>query len=100
MIFSRYPVGQVFRHLLPYPVDPGVNGMLRIALEAVIEAPFGSVRVITSQHGHDAFLIEAEQVGACLGELLAAIPGHAPGGATPTRRGSARLKQCRGRISG
>ena len=60
----------------------------------------GSVRVITSQHGHDAFLIEAEQVGACLGELLAAIPGHAPGGATPTRRGSARLKQCRGRISG
>ena len=33
-------------------------------------------------------LIEAEQVGACLGELLAAIPGHAPGGAAPTRRGS------------
>ena len=48
----------------------------------------GSVRVITSPYGHDAFLIEAEQVGACLGELLAAIPGHAPGGATPTRRGS------------
>jgi homoserine O-acetyltransferase len=34
----------------------------------------GSVRVITSPNGHDAFLIEAEQVGACLGELLAA-PG-------------------------
>ena len=31
----------------------------------------GSVRLITSLHGHDAFLIEAEQVGACLGELLA-----------------------------
>jgi len=47
-----------------------------------------SVRVITSPYGHDAFLIEAEQVGACLGELLAAIPGHASGGATPARRGS------------
>jgi endonuclease/exonuclease/phosphatase family metal-dependent hydrolase len=48
MIFSRYPVGQVFRHLLPYPVDPGVNGMPRIALEAVVSAPFGDVRVITT----------------------------------------------------
>ena len=26
LILSRLPVGQVFRHLLPYPVDPGVNG--------------------------------------------------------------------------
>ena len=48
----------------------------------------GSVRVITSPYGHDGFLIETEQVGACLGELLAAIPGHARGGATATRRGS------------
>ena len=48
MILSRLPVGQVFRHLLPYPVDPGVNGMPRIAIEAVIEAPFGPVRVITT----------------------------------------------------
>ena len=48
MIFSRYPVEQVFRHLLPYPVDPGVNGMPRIALEAIVRAPFGEVRVITT----------------------------------------------------
>src|SRR5215831_12647241 len=48
MILSRYPVGQVFRHLLPYPIDPGVNGMPRIALEAVVHAPFGEVRVITT----------------------------------------------------
>lgn len=34
----------------------------------------GTVRVITSPHGHDAFLIEAEQVGVFLSELLAAIP--------------------------
>ena len=48
MILSRLPVGQVFRHLLPFPVDPGVNGMPRIALEAAIVAPFGEVRVITT----------------------------------------------------
>jgi endonuclease/exonuclease/phosphatase family metal-dependent hydrolase len=48
MILSRLPVGQVFRHLLPFPVDPGVNGMPRIAVEAVIDAPFGPVRVITT----------------------------------------------------
>jgi len=48
LILSRLPVRQVFRHLLPFPVDPGVNGMPRIALEAAIVAPFGEVRVITS----------------------------------------------------
>ena len=48
MILSRLPVGQVFRHLLPYPVDPGVNGMPRLALEAVIHTASGPVRVITT----------------------------------------------------
>jgi endonuclease/exonuclease/phosphatase family metal-dependent hydrolase len=48
MILSRLPVGQVFRHLLAYPLDPGINGMPRIALEAVVRAPIGEVRVITT----------------------------------------------------
>jgi endonuclease/exonuclease/phosphatase family metal-dependent hydrolase len=48
MILSRLPVRQVHRHLLPSPVDPGVNGMARMALEAVVTAPFGDVRVITT----------------------------------------------------
>jgi endonuclease/exonuclease/phosphatase family metal-dependent hydrolase len=48
MILSRLPVRQVFRHLLPFPVEPGVKGMPRIAVEAVIAAPFGEVRVITA----------------------------------------------------
>ena len=48
MILSRLPVRQIFRHLLPFPVEPGVNGMPRIALEAAIVAPFGEVRVITT----------------------------------------------------
>ncbi len=48
MILSRLPVRQVYRHLLPSPVDPGVNGMPRIAVEAVVAAPFGDVRVVTT----------------------------------------------------
>jgi endonuclease/exonuclease/phosphatase family metal-dependent hydrolase len=48
MIVSRLPVLQVYRHLLPYPCDPGVPGMPRIAIEAVIRTRSGDVRVITT----------------------------------------------------
>ena len=48
LILSRLPVRQAFRRLLPFPVDPGVNGMPRIAVEAVVAAPFGEVRVVTT----------------------------------------------------
>ena len=48
MILSRLPVKQVFRHLLPYPIDPGVKGMPRIAVEAVVTAGFGDVRIVTT----------------------------------------------------
>jgi endonuclease/exonuclease/phosphatase family metal-dependent hydrolase len=47
-ILSRLPVRQVFRHLLPWPADPAVPSMQRIAVEAVIEAPWGPLRVVTS----------------------------------------------------
>lgn len=48
MIFSRLPVKQVYRWLLPHPCEPGVAGMPRIAVEAVVAAPFGDVRIITT----------------------------------------------------
>jgi endonuclease/exonuclease/phosphatase family metal-dependent hydrolase len=51
MILSRLPVRQVYRHLLPYPCDPGVPGMPRIAIEAVIAAGTAEadhIRVITT----------------------------------------------------
>jgi endonuclease/exonuclease/phosphatase family metal-dependent hydrolase len=47
-ILSRLPVGQVFRHTLPRPLDPGVSSMPRMALEAVIATDFGGLRVITT----------------------------------------------------
>ena len=48
MILSRLPVAQVYRHLLPYPLDPDVPGMPRIAVEAVVHSAIGDVRIITT----------------------------------------------------
>lgn len=48
MVLSRLPVVQAFRHLLPWPVDPKKTSMQRVLIEAVIEAPFGALRVMTT----------------------------------------------------
>ena len=48
MILSRLPVRQVFRHLLPWPADPGVKSMQRVVVEATLEAAFGPLRVATT----------------------------------------------------
>lgn len=47
-IFSRLPVGQVWRHLLPWPVDPEVPSMQRVLVEAVVTTEFGPLRVMTT----------------------------------------------------
>jgi endonuclease/exonuclease/phosphatase family metal-dependent hydrolase len=47
-IFTRLPVGQIFRHPLPWPADPDVPSMQRVLLEAVLMADFGPVRVMTT----------------------------------------------------
>lgn len=36
LILSRRPILQAFRHLLPWPAEPGVPSMQRVAVEAVI----------------------------------------------------------------
>lgn len=48
LILSRLPVPQVYRHLLPWPADPAVKSMQRIAVEAVVQAQWGAVRIITT----------------------------------------------------
>lgn len=48
LVLSRLPVLQVFRHLLPWPPDPAVPSMQRVALEAVVTAPWGAVRIATT----------------------------------------------------
>jgi endonuclease/exonuclease/phosphatase family metal-dependent hydrolase len=62
MILSRLPVKQVYRHLLPYPCEPGVAGMPRIAVEAVVAAAFGEIRVITTHLEYYSALQRMAQV--------------------------------------
>lgn len=48
-ILSKYRITQVHRHSLPWPPDPdGGPGMPRGALEAVLDAPGGKLRVLTT----------------------------------------------------
>jgi len=62
LIASRFPVGRVMRHSLPWPRTSSPS-MPRAALEAVIQAPFGALRVVTAHleyysSGHRAAQIE------------------------------------------
>jgi len=62
LIASRFPVGRVIRHALPWP-RTSAPSMPRAALETIIQAPFGPLRVITTHleyfsSGHRAAQIE------------------------------------------
>lgn len=48
MILSRLPVGRVRRHSLPWPPSPRESSMPRVAVEAVVDAPFGPLRVLST----------------------------------------------------
>ncbi|MDH3505443.1 MAG: endonuclease/exonuclease/phosphatase family protein [Nitrospirota bacterium] len=62
LILSRFPVGRVLRHALPWPPDPGTPSMPRVALEAEIRAPRGPVRVTTTHLEYYAARQRAAQV--------------------------------------
>lgn len=47
-IFSRLPLGQVWRHLLPWPAEADAPSMQRVLVEAVVESDVGSLRVMTT----------------------------------------------------
>jgi endonuclease/exonuclease/phosphatase family metal-dependent hydrolase len=78
MILSRLPVRQTFRHLLPYPADHAVPGMPRMAVEAVVTAAFGDVRVITTHLEYYSQTRRAAQVET-LRALYAEGYGYANG---------------------
>ena len=75
MILTRYPVIQVFAHLLPWPADAAVPSMQRIALEAVLDAPFGPVRVTTTHLEYYSEMQRRQQVNR-LRELHAEAAAH------------------------
>jgi endonuclease/exonuclease/phosphatase family metal-dependent hydrolase len=67
LILSRQPILQAFRHLLPWPADPVMPSMQRVAVEAVIAAPGfpgGALRVITTHLEYYSALQRKAQVEA------------------------------------
>lgn len=82
LILSRLPVDQVFRHLLPFPADPGVPGMQRGCVEAVVVAPWGPLRVLTTHLEYYSARQRSAQVEAlrALQKEVAAKANAASGG--------------------
>jgi endonuclease/exonuclease/phosphatase family metal-dependent hydrolase len=48
MILSASSRDAVFRHLLPWPVDPDASSMQRVLVEAVLQTQVGALRVMTT----------------------------------------------------
>jgi endonuclease/exonuclease/phosphatase family metal-dependent hydrolase len=64
LILARLPVLQVMRHALPWPADPEVPSMPRVAIEAVVAAPWGPLRMVTTHLEYYSDLQRWEQVEA------------------------------------
>lgn len=83
LILSRLPVGRVMRHALPWPPAPGVQSMPRAAVEIVVKAPFGFLRVMTTHleyysdehRGAQVARLGALHAEACGEHLLVEEPG-------------------------
>ena len=86
-IFTRLPVLQVFRHLLPWPADASVPNMQRSAVEAVVQARSGPLRVTTTHLEYYSMKQRAAQVER-LRELQAEAAGHANEPIRPEKQGS------------
>lgn len=76
MILSRLPVEQVLRVQLPWPADPVVRSMPRMLLQAVVLAPFGPLRVMTTHLEYYSQAQRAAQVEALRAHHFQAC-GHA-----------------------
>jgi endonuclease/exonuclease/phosphatase family metal-dependent hydrolase len=64
MILSRLPLQWASRTLLPWPADAAVRNMPRMAVEVLVEAPFGPVRVTTAHLEYYSALQRAAQLEA------------------------------------
>lgn len=76
MLFSRWPVLRVLRRLLPWPADPHLPSMPRIALEALLQTSSGLLRVTTTHLAYYSAKQRAAQVDA-LRDAHAESCGHA-----------------------
>lgn len=75
-LITRLPVLQAYRRLLPWPADPAVPSMQRAAIEVVLAAPSGPLRVTTTHLEYYSAKQRAAQVEALRGLQIEAA-GHA-----------------------
>ena len=75
-LITRLPILQVYRRLLPWPADASVPSMQRSAIEVVLDAPSGPLRVTTTHLEYYSAKQRAAQVDA-LRELQVEAAGHA-----------------------
>ena len=67
LLLSRLPVGQVWRHLLPWPADAAVPSMQRVLLEAVVGSGASALRVLTTHLEYYSAKIRRAQIDAIRG---------------------------------
>lgn len=60
-IYSRYSVLAARRHALPWPADPESESTPRVAVEAVLRAPIGPLRVTTTHLEYYSAVLRAAQ---------------------------------------
>jgi len=75
LLLSSLPVLQVLHHALPFPADPKVPGMPRCCLEAVVDSPFGPLRVLTTHLEYYSAVQRRSQIAA-LQALQLEAAGH------------------------
>jgi endonuclease/exonuclease/phosphatase family metal-dependent hydrolase len=78
LLLSRLPVARVLRHSLPWPPAPDVPSMPRAAVEAVVEAPFGALRILTTHLEYYSAEHRAAQVGRLRAIHAEACSGRKP----------------------
>lgn len=61
MILTRLPVAQALRHVLPWEAAATRN-MPRVLVEAMVETPFGPIRVMTTHLEYSSPMLRAAQV--------------------------------------
>jgi endonuclease/exonuclease/phosphatase family metal-dependent hydrolase len=82
MVFSRHPIVQVLRHALPWPADPEVPSIPRVALEVTLDTPLGLLRLLNVHLEYFSEIQRLAQVGA-----LRALQQEACAHARRPRRG-------------
>jgi endonuclease/exonuclease/phosphatase family metal-dependent hydrolase len=75
-LLTRLPILQVYRRLLPWPADASVPSMQRAAIEVVLDAPSGPLRVTTTHLEYYSARQRSAQVEA-LRDLQIEAAGHA-----------------------